>query len=72
MERSLRDAITRAVRTTIGTRFVSCLKGAHDLVGTGHLTESTYIRYAISSQMDMEAGVVKIAALRAARAKRTG
>ena len=39
---------------------------------SGHLTESTYTRYAISSQSDMEAGVAKIAALRAARAKRTG
>jgi integrase len=39
---------------------------------SGHLTESTYTRYAISSQSDMEAGVAKIAALRASRAKRTG
>jgi integrase len=40
---------------------------------SGHLTESTYTRYAITSQSDMEAGVAKIAALRAARAtKRTG
>lgn len=39
---------------------------------SGHLTESTYTRYAISSQADLEAGVAKIAAFRIARATKTG
>lgn len=39
---------------------------------SGHLTESTFTRYAISSQADLSAGVAKIAALRASRAVKTG
>jgi len=40
---------------------------------SGHLTESTYTRYAISAQADLEAGVAKVTAFRAARkARATG
>jgi integrase len=39
---------------------------------SGHRTESTYTRYAISAQADLEAGVAKIAALDASRARRKG
>ncbi len=39
---------------------------------SGHLTESTYTRYAISARADLEAGVAKIAALKASRAAKSG
>lgn len=39
---------------------------------SGHLTESTYTRYAISASADLSAGVAKIAALRAARKAKHG
>lgn len=39
---------------------------------SGHKTEAMYRRYAITNQADLEAGVAKVAALMASRAKRTG
>jgi len=39
---------------------------------SGHKTESTYTRYAITAKSDLEVGVAKIAALRAARKAKTG